>query len=74
MKRFFAVALFLMLFASSALADGPGQEPPQSGVVQLADGGGLEPPAQSGVVQLADGSGQEPPQAATQSPLVSVAA
>lgn len=44
MKRIFAVALFLMSFASVALADGPGQIPPQSGVVQLADGGGIIPP------------------------------
>jgi len=58
MKRVFAVTLLLMLFASSALADGPG----------------MIPPAQSGVVQLADGSGVIPPAASTQPPLGSVAA
>ena len=46
MKPIFAVALFLMLFASSALADGGGIIPPlQSSVVQLADGPGIEPPS-----------------------------
>jgi hypothetical protein len=58
MKRIFAVALLLLSFASVALADEPG----------------MMPPPQSGVVQLADGPGQIPPQAATQPPLVSVAA
>ena len=52
MKRILGVALFLMSFASAALADGPGLPPPpgkspkalKAGVVLLADGPGLPPP------------------------------
>ncbi len=68
MKRIFAVALLLLSFASAALADGGGWEPPNPGKA-------TKPPIVG--VQFAEGPGGMPPPelgTAAKPPIVSVAA
>jgi hypothetical protein len=68
MKNIFAVALLLVCFAGTIMADGSGQSPPKpikpiaASYVQIADGSGLPPAKPHFIVPaaMADGSGLPP--------------